>query len=82
MWVTTFNQGTALLLILTRLLAEQARASDDTGGVVDGMNYNGTSSAVVRPAIFDASLAFMYVENKSSGQDWRRDEFLDKSWKI
>ena len=62
MWVTTFNQGTALLLILTRLLAEQARASDDTGGVVDGMNYNGTSSAVVRPAIFDASLAFMYVE--------------------
>ena len=53
-----------MLLIRTRLLAEQARASDDTGGVVDGMNYNGTSSAAVRPAILDASLAFMYVEKE------------------
>ena len=60
MWVTTFNQGTSLLLILTRLLAEQARASDDTGGGVDGFN-NGTSTTEERPAIFDASLAFMYV---------------------
>jgi hypothetical protein len=60
MWVTTFNQGTSLLLILTRLLAEQARASDGIRGGVDGFN-NGTTTTEDRPAIFDAGLAFMYV---------------------
>ena len=45
LWVTACNQGTTLLLILTRLLAEQARATT-------------TES----PAIFTASLVFMYVQ--------------------
>jgi surface protein len=53
MWVTVFNQGTTLLLILTRLLAEQARA------------YGEVERGVARPPIFDASLAFMYISTAS-----------------
>jgi hypothetical protein len=45
LWVTACNQGATLLLILTRLLAEQARAT-----------------TTENPAIFTASLVFMYVQ--------------------
>lgn len=76
LWVTASNQATTLLLILTRLLAEQARASTTSMDTVD-VGYPSTttaattanasssssppSSATMRPPIFTASLAFMYI---------------------
>ena len=86
LWVTASNQGTTLLLILTRLLAEQARATrggrvaavvvmeeEWAGGVRAGFNestasdsggegpFGVTEGAEGRPAIFTASLVFMYI---------------------
>jgi hypothetical protein len=56
MWVTAFNQGTALLLILTRLLAEQARAhQEDTVRLATDANKR------EKPAVVNAALAFMYI---------------------
>ena len=78
LWVTASNQGTSLLLILSRLLAEQARANAvenavETPSTADAsVNASSTSppassssssssSTTARPAIFTASLAFMYI---------------------
>ena len=87
LWVTASNQGTTLLLILTRLLAEQARATRGGrvatvvvmeeewagGDVRAGFNvstasdsggegpFGVTEGAEGRPAIFTASLVFMYI---------------------
>ena len=59
MWVTAFNQGTALLLILTRLLAEQARAhQEDTVRLANNATDADTRE---KPAIVNAALAFMYI---------------------
>ena len=60
LWVTASNQGTSLLLILTRLLAEQAAATHGGVGGVDSTS-GAAPSTTERPSIYTASLAFMYV---------------------
>jgi hypothetical protein len=61
LWVTAANQGTALLLLLARMLAEQAAAQPPAALA----SANDTTWAAVdvepQPAIFMASYVFMYI---------------------
>ena len=61
MWVTAFNQGTALVLILTRLLAEQARAHQE-----DTVRFATDADKREKPVIVNAALAFMYISTFAS----------------
>ena len=67
-WVTASNQGSTLLLILTRLLAEQARVTSgssagEASALVGAFNstYGAPTQASEIPAIFTAGLVFMYI---------------------
>ena len=61
MWVTAANQGTALLLLLARMLAEQAGAQASARVSVANDTKWAAVDSEPQPAIFMASYVFMYI---------------------
>ena len=61
MWVTAANQGTALLLLLARMLAEQASAQAYHRASVSNDTMSAAVDSEPQPAIFMASYVFIYI---------------------
>jgi hypothetical protein len=61
MWVTAANQGTALLLLLARMLAEQAGAQASHQASMSNDTMSAAVDSEPQPAIFMASYVFIYI---------------------